>query len=248
MKKNFTALLLINLFISSSLLAQSIEVTLIDNQQAVIKVGNSLKILKVGDKYLDFSLLATSNNAAKFKFNDQVFWAVPGAVYNFEENKKLLKLSISQEIPTPENSYIQTINVNPPQHNKSSSTPSSVLIRVNSRNQQFITDGLFQGLPVKYLLDTGANAVAISIEDANRLQVDYRKGRKAFVDTVGGKFPAYYIKAKSISVGNITLYDVDTIVTEKVFADTNTLLLGQSFLAKVRLVQEGDTMTIEAKK
>jgi aspartyl protease family protein len=107
----------------------------------------------------------------------------------------------------------------------------------------FYSDGKINGAPVRFLVDTGANAVALSSQAAKRIGLDYkRKGRRGIASTAGGMVPMYSIKLESVTVGDITLYNVEAGVIE---GDHPTdVLLGMSFLGRVDMKRDGDKMEL----
>lgn len=107
----------------------------------------------------------------------------------------------------------------------------------------FYSDGKINGAPVKFLVDTGANAVALSSQAAKRIGLDYkREGRRGIASTAGGMVPMYSIKLESVTVGDITLYNVEAGVIE---GDHPTdVLLGMSFLGRVDMKRDGDKMEL----
>ena len=105
----------------------------------------------------------------------------------------------------------------------------------------FIADGQINGGAIRLLVDTGATAIAIPAADANRLGIDYRKGQRGTANTAGGPTATYAVKLDSVRVGGIELQNVDAIVIEQ---GLNVALLGNSFLNRMEIRREGDTMTL----
>jgi aspartyl protease family protein len=107
----------------------------------------------------------------------------------------------------------------------------------------FYGDGKINGAPVRFLVDTGANAVALSSQAAELIGLDYkRKGRRGIASTAGGMVPMYSIKLDSVTVGDITLYNVDAGVIEG--SHPTDVLLGMSFLGRVEMKRDGDKMEL----
>jgi aspartyl protease family protein len=105
----------------------------------------------------------------------------------------------------------------------------------------FTTDGQINGGAVRLLVDTGATTVAIPAADANRLRIDYRKGRRGSVQTAAGATDAYVVTLDSVRIGGIELQNVEAVVIEK---GLETILLGNSFLNRTEMRREGQTMTL----
>jgi aspartyl protease family protein len=105
----------------------------------------------------------------------------------------------------------------------------------------FIAEGQVNGNPIRFLVDTGATAVAISAGEAERLGIDYRKGRRGTTQTAGGPAAAYAVTLATVRVGGIELQNVEAIVIEQGLA---IALLGNSFLSRMDMRREGQTMTL----
>lgn len=105
----------------------------------------------------------------------------------------------------------------------------------------FIADGAINGGPIRFLVDTGATAIAIPAADAQRLGVDYRKGRRVMVSTANGQAAGYLVKFDSVRVGDIELAGVDGMVMEQ---GLTTALLGMTFLNRVEMQRDGQAMTL----
>jgi aspartyl protease family protein len=105
----------------------------------------------------------------------------------------------------------------------------------------FVTDGAINGIPVRLLVDTGATSVALPARDADRLGIDYRKGRRGVSQTANGPVAVYRVSLDSVRLGNIELRSVDAIVIEQ---GLDIALLGMSFLNRVEIKGDGATMTL----
>ena len=96
-------------------------------------------------------------------------------------------------------------------------------------------EGEVNGAPVRFLVDTGATAVALTPQDAERLGVDLSTLRYAdSVVTAGGRARAAPIRLASVSVAGATLRDVDALVIEK---GLDASLLGMSYLGRLSSFQ-----------
>jgi len=105
----------------------------------------------------------------------------------------------------------------------------------------FVADGQVNGGSIRFLVDTGATAVSLPASDANRLGIEYRKGRRGVTQTAAGPAPIYIVKLDSVRVGGIELQNVDAIVIEQ---GLNVALLGMTFLNRVEMKRDGQTMTL----
>jgi aspartyl protease family protein len=116
----------------------------------------------------------------------------------------------------------------------------SVIVAADSSGH-FISEGSINGMPIRFLVDTGASTIALPAAEAQRLGIDYRKGRRGISQTAGGPVQTYLIKLDAVRLGSIELNGVDAIVIEQ---GLNVTLLGMTFLNRVEMRREGQTMTL----
>jgi len=121
------------------------------------------------------------------------------------------------------------------------STAQSATLTADTRGH-FVVDGQINGGSVRFLVDTGATTVALSSADAGRLGIDYRKGRPALLGTANGTATAYQLKLDTVRVGSIVLNNVDAAVLEG--NQMPFALLGMSFLNRMEMKREGQTMLL----
>ena len=105
----------------------------------------------------------------------------------------------------------------------------------------FLSEGAVNGMPVRFLVDTGATMIALPAAEAVRLGLDYRKGRSALSNTAAGVVPVFVITLDTVRLGSIELSRVEAQVLER---GLNVALLGMSFLNRVDMKREGQTMTL----
>lgn len=122
---------------------------------------------------------------------------------------------------------------------------ASVEIAMNAHGQ-FITSGMINGRVVELLVDTGANSVSMTTDDARRLGIDYRmEGEPARSATAGGIVNSWVVRLKSVQVGPITVRNVIATVRE---APTHSpILLGMTFLSQVDLRQERNRLRLTSR-
>ena len=106
----------------------------------------------------------------------------------------------------------------------------------------FSTMGTINGVSVRFLVDTGATMVSLGAADARRLGLDLNKGRPGNVQTANGVTRAYQMKLDTVSVGGVTLHNVDAMVHQ---TDLPIVLLGMSFLNRMEMIRDGSTMTLK---
>ena len=112
---------------------------------------------------------------------------------------------------------------------------SVVSIPKNHRDGQFWADATVNSGYVRFLVDTGAGAVALTKQDAQKAglrlhELDYNVP----IRTAGGRNMAARVKLKSISVGSITLRNVEALVVPE---GLETSLLGMTYLGQLQKVE-----------
>src|SRR5689334_7399163 len=73
---------------------------------------------------------------------------------------------------------------------------NAVVLPADGRGH-FFADGQVNGVPVRFLVDTGASMVVLSAADAKRLGVDYPQAPKSSVQTAAGNILAYRVTLDS---------------------------------------------------
>jgi aspartyl protease family protein len=106
----------------------------------------------------------------------------------------------------------------------------------------FVVDGQINGGAVRFLVDTGATSISLSSADASRLGIDYRKGQPGLMGTANGTVAAYRVKLDTVRVGDIVVNNVDAAVVEG--SQMPFALLGMSFLNRMEMKREGQTMVL----
>lgn len=111
----------------------------------------------------------------------------------------------------------------------------TVAIKKSERDGQFWTQAQVNNRPVKFLVDTGASSVALTIEDAKRVGVNTKQlDYNVPISTAGGKIMAAYVDLKSVKVGTINVSNVKALIVP---ADMSTSLLGMSYLGQIRKIE-----------
>jgi aspartyl protease family protein len=106
----------------------------------------------------------------------------------------------------------------------------------------FSTQGQINGKAVHMVVDTGASVVAMSMADAQRMGVDYKAGQVVSMSTANGVIPAWRVKLASVRVGDVLVYDVDSVVTS---GSMPFVLLGNSFLSRFQMTRSNDQMVLQ---
>ena len=109
----------------------------------------------------------------------------------------------------------------------------------------FIDQGQINGQPVRYLVDTGASAVAIGRAEADRLGLPYLQGQSVQMGTANGAVRGWRLRLDSVRIGGLEARGVDAVVTPQAMP---FVLLGNSFLADFHMTRQGDQMVLEKRR
>ena len=105
-----------------------------------------------------------------------------------------------------------------------------------------MAEGQVNGAHVRFLVDTGATLVTLSASEAKRLGIDYRRGQQAVSQTANGRVLVYRVRLDSVTVGGMTIRDVDAVVNDAPGMEVS--LLGMSFLNRTEMRREGANLTL----
>ncbi len=116
-----------------------------------------------------------------------------------------------------------------------------VVLRADGQGH-FYTTGVINGTSVRLLVDTGATMISLGASDARRIGLDPAKGQRAVTNTANGQVPVAKVTLDTVRVGEITLHNVDALVHPN---EMPIVLLGMSFLNRMEMQRDGDTMTLK---
>ncbi len=125
--------------------------------------------------------------------------------------------------------------------NNMNSSRETVILHADP-NGFFHAQGEINGHAVKFLVDTGANAIAINSETARRVGIDYRLGARGMARTASGSVSIFNVVLGSVKVGDIVLRNIDAGVIEG--PQPEVPLLGMSFLKALEMRRDGDRMEL----
>ena len=117
-----------------------------------------------------------------------------------------------------------------------------VLLRQNQLGH-YVASGEINGVPVVFLVDTGATGVAIPNSLAKALAIPI--GRALNTKTAAGNTIAYLSQLDTVRVGQIVLRNVEAAVVPEMESDY--ILLGMSFLTHIELIQKDGLLTLRQK-
>lgn len=123
--------------------------------------------------------------------------------------------------------------------------PAGVTLWADSQGF-FVAQGSINGKPVAFLVDTGANTVALNSDTARRLGLDHKKnGQAGVVTTASGNVRARRLVLDTVKIGEIVQRNVEAVVLEG--AQPSTPLLGMSFLNAMEMRRDGNKMELVKK-
>jgi aspartyl protease family protein len=122
--------------------------------------------------------------------------------------------------------------------------PGSVVLYADSAGH-YLTEGQVNGATLKFLVDTGATAIAMNSGDAKFAGIDYKKGERVPVQTANGVVNAYHVVINTVKLGGVVMHQVDGMVHEG--GSPSVVLLGMSALNRLDMKREGIALTLTKK-
>jgi aspartyl protease family protein len=120
------------------------------------------------------------------------------------------------------------------------SGPQHVTLARDS-NGHFMTDAQVNGGHVRFMVDTGATLVSLPLADAQRLGIDFTKGRLSYsIVADGRRVPSWRVTLDTVTVGDVTVYNVEGSVTQ----GSGLPLLGMSFLSRMEMRNDGQNLVL----
>jgi aspartyl protease family protein len=131
----------------------------------------------------------------------------------------------------------------PPPDSSSNNNYRSVTL-VSDRRGYFQTDVQIDGRSIEFLVDTGAQSVALNASAAARLGIHpSARDYNIRTQTANGVGRAARVRLNRVELKGITIYDVEAIVVPDEQLSTN--LLGMSFLSRVKWTHEHGRLVLE---
>ncbi|WP_087463428.1 retropepsin-like aspartic protease family protein [Oleiphilus messinensis] len=110
-------------------------------------------------------------------------------------------------------------------------------------NAHYPAMGSINGLPVRFLVDTGATIIAMNRQHAKRLGIQFRlEGTPGKVATASGVATYYSVTLDRVKVGEIELTGVEAGVLDGDSPDM--ILLGMSFLKRLEMVEKDGVLQL----
>ena len=134
------------------------------------------------------------------------------------------------------------LQINPnqnPQSYEGNNGFREVILQQN-RQGHYVTSGVINGVPVTFLLDTGATDVAIPSHIASLAGLV--PGTTSQAATANGVINVFETSIDELSIGTIALSNVSASIASNMPGET--ILLGMSALRQVEFTQRGNTLTL----
>ncbi len=127
---------------------------------------------------------------------------------------------------------------------RSGSEGQRIVLRSDGRGH-FTGDGAINGRAMRYMVDTGATAVAIGQPDAERLGLPFRAGKPVMMNTANGTTQGWRITLDVVRAGDVDVRAVDAVVVPQAMP---YVLLGNSFLSAFHMTRANDEMVLEKRR
>ena len=119
-------------------------------------------------------------------------------------------------------------------------------VRLNPDSRgHYSTTAWVNGRRVNVMVDTGASSIAFNYPTAKSLGLDLARARPMTVTTASGVERAYRLQLGSVTIGGITVHNVEATVLGSDFPQVT--LLGNSFLSRVDMQQQDGLLLLRAR-
>lgn len=120
---------------------------------------------------------------------------------------------------------------------------TSIVLPVASGGH-FLASGTINGKSVRFLVDTGATTIALGRAEAERIGLDWKRGRPGMSQTANGAVTVHGVTLAAVRVGDVEIANVAAVVVP---TDMPMVLLGNSFLDRFNMRRDNDVMRLEKK-
>ena len=110
---------------------------------------------------------------------------------------------------------------------------------------RLFTLGFINGYSVEFMVDETAATVTLSQQEADRMGLDWRKGRPVSVHTQSGQVTARLVSIEVIRIQGIEAYGVEATIVP---TPMRNALLGENFLTLFQVKQGNDNITPNKKR
>lgn len=109
----------------------------------------------------------------------------------------------------------------------------------------YVTPARINNRPVEVMVDTGATSVAMNINTAKKLGINYRAGKAATVSTANGTAESFNVMLDNVTVGSVRVNHVSATI---IIGDSPTvILLGNSYLSRVKMWRDEGVLVLQSK-
>lgn len=114
------------------------------------------------------------------------------------------------------------------------------VVLYSDANGHYSSSGTINGIPVEFLLDTGATMVSVPTHIAQNIGL--LQEELVRINTANGVISAFSTVLESISLGPITLHEIAATIYND--PHTDRVLLGMSFLKELEFIQRDNILTL----
>lgn len=108
----------------------------------------------------------------------------------------------------------------------------------------FRAEGRVNGHATEFIVDTGANVVAMGRDQAEAFGLDPADGTRSRVETAAGTTTGYRLRIDEVVLRGITVTDVNAVIIDG--GGPPVPLLGMSFLGQVNMRHESGTLILQS--
>ncbi|WP_295801051.1 TIGR02281 family clan AA aspartic protease [uncultured Microbulbifer sp.] len=109
----------------------------------------------------------------------------------------------------------------------------------------YSTTAWVNGRQIPVMVDTGATSIAFNYPTARKLGLDLTRAQPMTVSTASGVEKAYRLQLDRVTIGGITVHNVEATVLGNDFPQIT--LLGNSFLSRVDMQQRDGLLLLRAR-
>lgn len=124
---------------------------------------------------------------------------------------------------------------------KGKGSGNKIVLTADSQGH-FIGAGKINGQAMQFVVDTGATAVSLGANEAERMGINYKNAEQVRLGTANGNAVGWRVRLASVRVGDVELPGVEAIITP---ASLPYVLLGNSFLTQFQMTRTNDQMVLE---
>lgn len=135
----------------------------------------------------------------------------------------------------------RTLRIGQPYVAKPSGGTPTVRLSADA-NGHYIANGSVNGAPMRLMVDTGASIVALPAMFARYAGIQFSSAPRVTVQTANGPTTAYAVKLDTVSIGALTIHNVDAVVIDR---GLTVPLLGNSFLSRTDMQRDGELMVLK---